>query len=533
MTYSKPGRDKESATQNSPLANSEQNFDQIAESKLEDQVTSRITPSGKINSATLTPANILNLQSTIGNRRVTRMLAERSNLSAVKSNLTGASNIKDRPGGTGNPRTLQRKLNPIPTIGQELEGDYFDDFLGAMVKIIKVIKPAFMKENVIKSGGVYVIEEVPTKDKFHYNSQLETYSRITSPQFAQPLVSFQTGMVVKEFRDKLQEKQEEVDKAIMDQLKTISTLEMERAIETGKKAFNKIYNTTIGFSKKSALAVANQKYGAPLTDEQFEEADTEVKELITDYIEQFVTTHVNQKKALYLAGDGKLLRGAEADIPVEKLTGYCLKADHPVGKFKAVQFKNQLGITADNYLVLKNALQNAAKDVPGEIGSSDQHGQRVTIYFKMKGVDEKADNESTVLSGWIYPKVGDAPKLTSCYIVAGKGVAYRAFFKDFFLVTEDDWPEHLQEPHLAYKAGKREAREETRVTKKSGRLYQKRIYDGRGYPVKDIDYTSPTNDAGDPHPGGEGEHLPPPHQHKWTGDPEKGFVRGAAEEIQD
>lgn len=43
------------------------------------------------------------------------------------------------------------------------------------------------------------------------------------------------------------------------------------------------------------------------------------------------------------------------------------------------------------------------------------------------------------------------------------------------------------------------------------RIYQAREFDSNGYPVRDIDFTSPTYRNGNPRPN----HTPPPHQHLW------------------
>jgi hypothetical protein len=45
----------------------------------------------------------------------------------------------------------------------------------------------------------------------------------------------------------------------------------------------------------------------------------------------------------------------------------------------------------------------------------------------------------------------------------------------------------------------------------NGRIYQCREFDNAGAPVRDIDFTSPTQPNGRPY----ADHLPPPHQHGW------------------
>lgn len=44
----------------------------------------------------------------------------------------------------------------------------------------------------------------------------------------------------------------------------------------------------------------------------------------------------------------KLPNGDKAEIPMQKLIGYCLNLEHPSGKHKARVFKSKLGIVAEN-----------------------------------------------------------------------------------------------------------------------------------------------------------------------------------------
>jgi hypothetical protein len=56
----------------------------------------------------------------------------------------------------------------------------------------------------------------------------------------------------------------------------------------------------------------------------------------------------------------KLPNGELADIPLEKLTGYCLNPNHTSGKHKARVFASALGITAENAEDLRQLIQTAA-----------------------------------------------------------------------------------------------------------------------------------------------------------------------------
>jgi hypothetical protein len=61
----------------------------------------------------------------------------------------------------------------------------------------------------------------------------------------------------------------------------------------------------------------------------------------------------------------KLPNGDKAEIPIQKLVGYCLNLNHSSGKHKAKVFASALGITADNFEVLYELIQKAALE--GEI----------------------------------------------------------------------------------------------------------------------------------------------------------------------
>jgi hypothetical protein len=65
----------------------------------------------------------------------------------------------------------------------------------------------------------------------------------------------------------------------------------------------------------------------------------------------------------------KLPSGDRAEIPMQKLIGYCLNPDHPSGKHKARVFASRLGITLENADTLRELIQTAA--VEGEVVQED------------------------------------------------------------------------------------------------------------------------------------------------------------------
>ncbi|MEL7038072.1 MAG: DUF6883 domain-containing protein, partial [Cyanobacteria bacterium J06592_8] len=61
----------------------------------------------------------------------------------------------------------------------------------------------------------------------------------------------------------------------------------------------------------------------------------------------------------------KLPNGDQAEIPLQKLIGYCLNSEHPSGKHKARVFASVLGITRENAEQLQELIKIAA--VEGEV----------------------------------------------------------------------------------------------------------------------------------------------------------------------
>jgi hypothetical protein len=65
----------------------------------------------------------------------------------------------------------------------------------------------------------------------------------------------------------------------------------------------------------------------------------------------------------------KLPNGEQAEIPMQKLIGYCLNPEHPSGKHKAKVFASVLGITGENAEILRKLVQTAALE--GEVVQQD------------------------------------------------------------------------------------------------------------------------------------------------------------------
>lgn len=107
----------------------------------------------------------------------------------------------------------------------------------------------------------------------------------------------------------------------------------------------------------------------------------------------------------------KLPNGDRAEIPTQKLVGYCLNPNHPSGKHKAKVFASALGITADNIEVLYNLIQKAA--IEGEViqESTTEFGQQ----FKVEWIIPETKNIK-LRTIWEISHINSNPRLISAFI---------------------------------------------------------------------------------------------------------------------
>jgi hypothetical protein len=108
----------------------------------------------------------------------------------------------------------------------------------------------------------------------------------------------------------------------------------------------------------------------------------------------------------------KLPNYKNAVIDDAKLRYYCLSELHDIGKHKALVFKSALGITAQNYLVLKNAIINALAFAESEEGWQIPQGKLFVVDFEMINFDKKA----VVRTSWIIRNDEQFPRLTTCFV---------------------------------------------------------------------------------------------------------------------
>lgn len=108
----------------------------------------------------------------------------------------------------------------------------------------------------------------------------------------------------------------------------------------------------------------------------------------------------------------KLPNYKSAVINDAKLLDYCLNELHDIGKHKALVFKSALGITSQNYVVLKNAIADALVFAECEEGLQIPQGKLFVVDFEMINFDRKA----VVRTSWIIRNDEGFPRLTTCFV---------------------------------------------------------------------------------------------------------------------
>jgi hypothetical protein len=105
-----------------------------------------------------------------------------------------------------------------------------------------------------------------------------------------------------------------------------------------------------------------------------------------------------------------LPNGNHAEIPLEKLLGYCLNPNHPSGKHKARVFASALGITITNPEALQKLIQQAAID--GTIIQQD-----TTEFGQIFKVDwHVPDTNITLRTIWEIKTSQPNPRLISAFV---------------------------------------------------------------------------------------------------------------------
>lgn len=108
----------------------------------------------------------------------------------------------------------------------------------------------------------------------------------------------------------------------------------------------------------------------------------------------------------------KLPNGDQAIVEDRKLLDYVLNPTHPVGRHHALLFDRLLGITSQNYLALKEALVQGAKEQGVEPGRPSEHGRKFNMRLEMSG----PKGTKNVVAVWLIEQGTEHPRLVTCYV---------------------------------------------------------------------------------------------------------------------
>jgi hypothetical protein len=101
-----------------------------------------------------------------------------------------------------------------------------------------------------------------------------------------------------------------------------------------------------------------------------------------------------------------------ANADKSKFTDYCLNENHPYGKHKARVFRAALGITVENWEILRNAILTAVLLNSAIDAGRNSYGNIYVVDFDMNHNGRTAQ----VRTSWIIQEDENFPRLTSCYI---------------------------------------------------------------------------------------------------------------------
>ncbi|MGL6226914.1 MAG: DUF6883 domain-containing protein [Thermoguttaceae bacterium] len=106
----------------------------------------------------------------------------------------------------------------------------------------------------------------------------------------------------------------------------------------------------------------------------------------------------------------------EAVVSSEKINGYVLNFNHPVGKHKARAFEKILGYNQSNSESLVSQIQACVDKCSALPGKKDAYGQRYEVNIPIKGPN---GSTAIVRTGWIIRTDSNQPELITVYIKDG------------------------------------------------------------------------------------------------------------------
>lgn len=101
-------------------------------------------------------------------------------------------------------------------------------------------------------------------------------------------------------------------------------------------------------------------------------------------------------------------------IDPRKCTDYALNPDNPMGRDKAVMFRQYLGFTQDNYQPLLEQIERKVMDAEASLGIYYEHGQRYQVDLEIRGIE--AGQQEIVRTGWIVRHNENIARLVTLYV---------------------------------------------------------------------------------------------------------------------
>lgn len=99
-------------------------------------------------------------------------------------------------------------------------------------------------------------------------------------------------------------------------------------------------------------------------------------------------------------------------IEHEKIEGYCLNENHPVGKHKAKVFASALGINSKDAEWLINQIRDKLPECEAVTWQEDEYGIRYQVEMQIENGLKKA----IISTIWLYSVPEDHLRLITCYV---------------------------------------------------------------------------------------------------------------------
>lgn len=111
---------------------------------------------------------------------------------------------------------------------------------------------------------------------------------------------------------------------------------------------------------------------------------------------------------------GLLPNYEKADINIQKVRGYILNQNHPIGKHKAKVLQAILSINSNDAERFVEMIKAGLRFNHAISGKMDIYGQRYFVDMKISNFDKAA----IIRTAWIVESKDGVPRFISCYIVS-------------------------------------------------------------------------------------------------------------------